>query len=92
MSKWRIEFKEEAEHDLAGLNTSVRQRVIQKLDWLKENFDYLVPLPLGSEWKGFFKLRVGDRRAIYEIKYNKETIVVHLIDRRDKIYKRVIKR
>ena len=88
MSRWELKFEAAAEDDLAILDTELRRRIIDKLDWLVENFDDIAPLPLGSQWRGLFKLRVGDWRIVYEIKTSEKIIKVHYIDRRDKIYKR----
>jgi len=38
--------------------------------------------------KGFYKLRVGDYRVIYEILYEERTIVVHAIGHRRDIYRK----
>ena len=86
MSKWQVEFQTGAEKDLARLAISVRRRVIARLEWLAENFDDIIPVALGSVWRGFFKLRVGDWRIIYRVKIAEQIIVVCYIDRRDKVY------
>ena len=88
MSVWQLEVSAEAEEDIDKLDAVIRRRVLEKLEWLQSNFDNIIPLPLGNEWRGFFKLRVGDWRIIYEIDNAKLEITVHYIDRRDKIYKR----
>ena len=84
---WRLEFQRGAEHDLSTLDSELRHRIIDKLDWLVKNFDETTHLPLGGPWKGFFKLRVGDWRVICEEKHSKKLIIVHYIDLRDKICK-----
>lgn len=88
MSQWRVILTREAEKDLDKLHKQIRKRVIEKVLWLSNNFEEVIPLPLGGRWQGFFKLRIGDWRAIYEIDHSKREIMVHLIDKRDKIYKR----
>jgi len=55
---------------------------------MRKNFDQITPLPLGDKWRGFFKLRIGDWRVVYEIEISKRLITIHYIDHRDKIYKR----
>jgi len=87
MPQWKVKFTIEAEEDLDKLDKQIRNRVIGKILWLKDNFDQLLPLPLGGKWQGFFKLRVGDWRIIYEVEDLKKQITIHRIDRRDKIYK-----
>ncbi len=88
MSKWRLNFTPEAETDLEKLDKKLQRRIIDKLDWLLVNFDKIVPSALGGSWQGYFKLRVGDWRILYKIDWSKDLVIVYLIDRRDKIYKR----
>ncbi|MEK7502948.1 MAG: type II toxin-antitoxin system RelE/ParE family toxin [Patescibacteria group bacterium] len=88
MSKWSLEFEPKAEKDLAQLDKAVRARVLEKLDWLLENFDSLFPIPLHNEWRDFYKLRVGDYRIAYQINWKNNSIKVCYIDNRNKIYKR----
>lgn len=88
MPKWQAVFTKEAERDLMRLGHQIRNRVLQKIKWVQENFDFVTPLPLGGQWRGFFKLRVGDWRIIYEVEISNKRIIIHYIDLRDKIYKR----
>jgi len=88
MSKWSLSFTLEAKNDLERLDKNLQKRVIEKLDWFQNNFDKIIPSALGGEWRGFFKLRVGDWRAIYKVEWEKNRIIIYIIDRRDKIYKR----
>ena len=84
---WQAIVTREAEEDLDRLDRLVRSRILEKLNWLRENFDDLLPLPLGGRWRGFFKLRVGDWRIIYEIESNKKLVIIHHVGPRDKIYR-----
>lgn len=88
MLQWKVIFTIEAEEDLNRLDKQVRKRVLEKILWLRDNFDQVLPLPLGGRWQEFFKLRVGDWRVIYEVEDFKKQIAVHRIDRRDKICKK----
>jgi mRNA interferase RelE/StbE len=88
MKRWLLEFTLDAEHDLAKLDRKIRRRIIDKLDWLLENFDGIFPSVLSGEFREFYKLRVGDWRVIYKINWEKGIIIVCYIDRRDKIYKK----
>ena len=88
MARWVIEFQPAAERDLAKLNNSARRRVIGKLDCLEENFDDLIPLSLTGGYKGFYKLRIGDWRAIYKVDWKSRVIIVCHIAHRGVIYKR----
>lgn len=84
---WRVDLTDKAEEDLERMDAGTRRRILERLRWLETHFSEVVPLPLGGPWKGFFKLRVGDWRVIYQIEHTDHVITVHHIDRRDKIYK-----
>ena len=81
-------FTAEAEHDLKRLAKNVASRIVTKVLWLAEHFEEQIPQPLGGGLKGFFKLRVGDWRVIYEIDRGIHTLIVHLIDHRSRVYER----
>jgi mRNA interferase RelE/StbE len=61
-----VEYEPEALADLEKLRKSVCQRIVNKINWLAENLDQITPQPLTADLSGFFKLRVGDYRVIYE--------------------------
>jgi len=88
MDKWALYFTDRAERDLSQLSGKIQKRIIDKIDWLLGNFTNIDPIALKSKWQGFFKLRVGDWRIIYKIDHDKNLIIIWIIDRRDKIYKR----
>jgi len=83
---YKIELRPEAIHDLESLDPSVVDRILKKLNWLKENFEIITPVPLKGELKGFFKLRVGDYRILYTHNKKQKLISVHLIGHRRDIY------
>lgn len=45
----------------------MRLRILNKIQWLSVNFEQITPLSLTGQWLGFYKLRVGDYRVIYEL-------------------------
>ena len=85
---WKVVFTREAVNDLDKLDGAIRKRVLRKIKRLSKNFERITPLPLSAKWKGFFKLRVGDWRVIYEIEIPKKRIVIHLVDHRRDIYRK----
>jgi len=87
MAKWNLVFDSSAEKDLKKIDKKLRKRIIEKLDWFSKNFDNLIPLSLTGEWRGFFKFRIGDWRAIYKVNWDKNQIIVYVIGHRKKIYK-----
>ncbi len=88
MAAWSIEWRPEAERDLAQLDRTIRRRVIDKVDWLERHFIEITPLTLGADFADFYKLRVGDWRIVYKTDWNAKRLVISYIDRRDKIYHR----
>ena len=64
---WSIEFTKEAEKDISVLDKSIRKRIIEKLEWLSNNFDFIFPSVLTADFRDYFKLRIGDWRVFYQI-------------------------
>lgn len=77
----------DVEKDVKRLDKTIAHRIFQKIKWLSENFEAVVPEPLKGKWKGKFKLRVGDYRVVYNVNHDTRLIVVHLIGHRREIYK-----
>ncbi len=87
MNEWEIFLTSETESDLEKLDTTVRKRILEKLKWFKKNFRQITPLPLTGEWKGFFKLVIGDWRVIYKINNTERLIMIYRIEHRSKVYR-----
>ncbi len=85
---WQIGWMPEALEDMEDLSPEVAQRVRERLEWMRENFEAIVHEPLRGEWRGFFRLRVGDWRVIYTVNWQKRLIIVHAVGHRDSVYKR----
>ena len=81
----KIEWTEAATKDLAKLDKPIARRVLRKITWFSNNFESLVPEPLGGEFRGAFKLRVGDWRVVYTVE--SETIVIQFVGHRREIYR-----
>lgn len=75
------------EKDVERLDKTIAQRILQKIKWLSENFEAIVPEPLKGKWKGKFKLRVGDYRVVYNANNDAGLIMIHLIGHRRDVYK-----
>lgn len=83
---YSVEYEPEALADLKRLTQVVRERVINKITWLAENFDQITPQALTADLSGFFKLRVGDYRVIYEFSRDDEVISIDRIRHRREVY------
>lgn len=80
-----IEWAEDAIKDLEKLDRAVAQRVLNKINWLASNFERIIPEPLTGEFKGTFKLRIGDWRVVYTLEG--QTLVIQFIGHRREIYR-----
>jgi mRNA interferase RelE/StbE len=83
---YSVSFESESIADLDNLAQAVRLRILNKIEWLSLNFEQIVPLPLTGQWAGFYKLRVGDYRVIYEFESESELIIITRIGHRSEVY------
>jgi len=81
----KIEWTEGATKDLERLDKPIARRILRRLAWFSKNFQSIVPEPLGGAFKGTFKLRIGDWRAVYTVEG--KVIVIQFIGHRSEIYK-----
>ena len=72
---------------LERLDKSTAQRILEKLQWLTDNFEEVNPQTLTGRWTGTHKLRIGPYRAIYVPDRLKQTITVLHIGHRSDVYK-----
>lgn len=71
--------------DLEGLDRRVAERVVKRVGWLARSYDRVAPEPLSGEFKGTFKLRVGDYRMVYTVEA--DSIVIRMVEHRREIYR-----
>ena len=72
--------------DLSRIDKTVSKRITDKLTWLSENAEAIMPLPLGGKYSSFYKLRIGDWRVIYDINHDTKVITIHKVGHRREIY------
>jgi mRNA-degrading endonuclease RelE of RelBE toxin-antitoxin system len=87
MTRWHIEIGEEAEKELAELDSAVYLRVLEKLEWLAKNFSRTSPQLLRYDRIGEFKIRIGDYRILYR-QINPSTLFVVQVGHRSVVYKK----
>jgi len=80
-----IEWNEDAIRDLDRLDKPIAQRILKKINWLSGNFENITPEPLSGQFKGTFKLRIGDWRVIYMVEG--PTLIIQFIGHRRDIYR-----
>ncbi|MBO1048122.1 MAG: type II toxin-antitoxin system RelE/ParE family toxin [Dolichospermum sp. DEX182a] len=83
---YSVSFESESITDLDNLDQVVRLRILNKIQWLSVNFEQITPLSLTGQWSGFYKLRVGDYRVIYELDIEEQLIIILRIGHRREIY------
>jgi mRNA interferase RelE/StbE len=84
---YRVELTLAALKELSQLDPVIAERICKKIDWLSQNFDFIVPEPLKGPFEGVYKLRIGDWRVIYNVDSKAKLIRIHLIGHRRDIYK-----
>ncbi len=77
-----------ASRELERLDPAVARRIVDRIRWLAGNIENIKPEPLKGDLAGFFKLREGDYRIIYEILRKEHLVVIHSVGHRSTIYKR----
>jgi mRNA interferase RelE/StbE len=85
---YRIHILDAAARELARLDKPVGRRVVKRIRWLAANLDDLTPESLTGDLAGFYRLRAGDYRVLYEILHEEQTIVIHQIGHRREVYRR----
>jgi len=70
---------------LDKLSQNLRIHIKKKLSNLMENPFHYLEHYAGED---YYKLRIGDYRALIDIDFKKKLIIVRVLDHRKKIYKR----
>ena len=73
--------------DLSKIGKPAAKRITDKLTWLAENIESIAPLSLKGSLSGFYKLKAGDWRVVYDLNPADKIITVHKIGHRKEIYK-----
>lgn len=81
---YEIEIAPKAKKVFDKLPEKIALRLVQKLRQLKESpFRYLKHFEGGG-----YKFRVGDYRALIDVDFARKVLVVRVLDKRGRIYKR----
>jgi mRNA interferase RelE/StbE len=76
----------DAERDLARLDRPIAARIRERLQWVSEHFEELQPAPLKGKLAAFYKIRVGDYRALYQFDRTRREITVFRVQHRREVY------
>ena len=80
-------FHPDVAKDLKGLDRSIKQRILDKIQWLLEHVEEMRHESLTAQWEGMYRLRVGDYRVVYGIDREHRQITVYAVGHRREIYK-----
>ena len=81
---YSVKVDKKAQDFLDKLPQNISLRIINKLEQIKEN-----PFHFLEHYEGeYYKLRIGDYRALIDIDFQRKIIWVRIIDKRGRIYKR----
>ena len=84
---YRLELEDTAEDDLARLDKTVAQQVLDKLSWLADNAEATRHKGLKGQLKGIFSLRTGNYRTLYTYSREERRITVLFVKHRSEIYR-----
>ena len=84
---YKVRMLDSAAHELARLDRQIGRRIVKRIYWLAENLNIVRPVALKGDLAGFYRLRVGDYRVVYEILHGERAIVIHLVGHRREIYR-----
>ena len=86
---YSLEYEVRASRDLSRLDATVAQQVRNALVRMAENAETVRHHALtGPRHRGWFRLRMGDYRAIYEIDRANRRITVLRVEHRSDAYRR----
>lgn len=79
-----IEWDKKVLDYLKKLPKDISERIFQKVESIKEN-----PFHFLEHYEGeFYKLRIGNYRALIDINFEEKILIVQVVDTRGRIYKR----
>lgn len=80
-----VSWSTAALRDIDSLDRSIVERVIQKVQWLGENLEFIMREPLHHDLKQVYKLRVGNYRVFYILR--NDVIRVEAVKHRSEAYR-----
>ena len=78
---YRIAYRPEVVKDLAEVDKTMAQRLLDKTKWLASNVENLRHEPVSPDLSGLSKYAVGEWRIFYSIDQEEYLVDVHLIGR-----------
>jgi mRNA interferase RelE/StbE len=84
---YSVEFTVQAAEDLSRLDKPVAQQIAHRIDRLSQEIETIIPIPLKGQFKGKYKLRIGDWRVIYSLDHPAQLITIYAVRHRREVYK-----
>ena len=81
-----LETTTEADRELARLDPQVAGLVRRRLEWLAENAETARHEALTGQYRGSFRLRAGNYRALYDLDRANRRIIVWSVGHRREVY------
>ncbi len=75
-----------AKADLQKIDRKNAERIVKKLRWLAVNVEDVNHAALTGQWTGYYRYRIGDYRAIYELDTDGHILLVAIIGHRREVY------
>ena len=79
-----VNWSSAALRDLDSLDSSIAERVTQKVKWFDGNIEFVMREPLHHDLKQVYKLRVGSYRVFYILRDN--VICIEAVKHRSEAY------
>ena len=83
---YTLEITAEVRDDLRKIDKSQAERIVKKLRWLAENAEQVNHDALTGQWSGYYRWRIGDYRAIYQLDHAGHILIVAVIGHRREVY------
>jgi mRNA interferase RelE/StbE len=83
---YKLTFKPEARKNFERLDKSTAEDILKKLKWLAQNVDSISHFQMTGQWSGYFRLRRGDYRIIYQLDEKAKEVIVEKIGHRSDVY------
>jgi mRNA interferase RelE/StbE len=85
---YEIHVQDSARRELSSLDKLQARRIVKRIRWLADNIESIPCDALTGSLTGFYKLRVGDYRVLYEVLWSEKVLVIHVIGHRKDLYRR----
>jgi len=87
--KWKVEYSKEAKKfiDEQNIGREVRSGIRKFLQRIKGKDVNINLKKLVGNWKGYYRIRIGKIRVIFDVSKENREIFVEKVDHRGKVYK-----